>query len=128
MPLVKIHLRKGRGEEYLRLVSEAIHEAFVTAAGAPADSRIQIFNQLEPHELVAHPSYGGADRSAELIIVEATLNAGRTVEVKRELYRRMARNLERAVNLRPDDLIVSLVEVPRENWSFGLGRATYAPE
>lgn len=128
MPLVKIHLRKGKGEEYLRLVSEAIHEALVTAVSAPADGKIQIFNQLEPHELIAHPSYSGVDRTDALIIVEVTLNAGRTVEVKRNLYRRIARNLERAVSLRPDDLVVSLVEVSREDWSFGKGLATYAED
>lgn len=128
MPLVKIHLRRGKDEEYLRLVSEAVHEALVSAASAPADGRMQIFNQLEPHELVAHPSYGGADRSADLIVVEVTLNAGRTAEVKRDLYRQMARNLQRAVSLRPDDLVVSLVEVTKENWSFGKGLATYAEE
>jgi hypothetical protein len=38
----------------------------------------------------------------------------------------MIRNLERAVELRPDDLLVSLVEVTKENWSFGRGIATYA--
>jgi phenylpyruvate tautomerase PptA (4-oxalocrotonate tautomerase family) len=128
MPLVKIHLRKGKSDEYLRLVSEAVHEALVAAASAPADGRMQIFNQLEPNELVAHPSYGGADRTADLIVVEVTLNAGRTVEVKRSLYRQMARNLERAVSLRPDDLVVSLTEVSKDDWSFGKGLATYAQE
>lgn len=128
MPLVKIYLRKGRSEEYLRLVGEAIHEALVSEASAPADGKMQIVHQLEPHELVAHPSYGGADRSSELIVVEVTLNAGRTVEVKRSLYRQMARNLERAVSLRSDDLVVSLVEVSKDDWSFGKGLATYSRE
>lgn len=128
MPLVKIHLRKGKGEEYLRLVGDAIHEALVSAAGAPPDSKLQIFDQLEAGEFAAHPSYAGSDRTSDLIVVEITMNAGRTVEIKRDLYRRMARNLERAVSLRPDDLVVSLVEVPRENWSFGKGLATYAGE
>ena len=128
MPLVKIHLRKGKGEEYARLVSEAIHEALVVEAGVPPDDKFHIIRQLEPAELIAHPSYGGVNRSADLVVVEVTLNAGRSVEIKRNIYRRMARNLERAVELRPDDLLVSLVEVTKENWSFGRGIATYAAE
>ena len=128
MPLVKIHLRKGKGDEYLRLVGEAIHDALVTEAGVPQDGKFQIVHQLEQAELVAHPSYGGADRSADLIVVEITLKTGRSVEIKRNLYRRMARNLERTVELRTDDLLVSLVEVPGENWSFGRGVATYAED
>jgi len=126
MPLVKIHLRKGKGEEYVRLVSEAIHDALVTEASVPPDDKFHIVHQTEPAELIAHPSYGEVNRSADLIVVEITLNAGRDVEVKRNIYRRMARNLGRAVGLRPDDLLVSLVEVTRENWSFGGGVATYA--
>ncbi|MGK2859392.1 MAG: tautomerase family protein [Thermoanaerobaculia bacterium] len=128
MPLVKIHLRKGKGEEYVRLVSEAIHEALVVEASIPPDDKFHIVHQTEPAELIAHPSYGDVNRTADLIVVEITLNAGRTVEIKRKIYRRLARNLERAVQLRPDDLLVSLVEVTKENWSFGRGIATYAAE
>lgn len=128
MPLVKIHLRKGKSEEYLRLVSEAIHDALVTEAGVPPDDKFHIVHQAEAAELIAHPSYAEVNRSADLIVVEITLNAGRTVEIKRNLYRKMLRNLDRAIQLRPDDLLVSLVEVSSENWSFGRGLATYAIE
>ena len=128
MPLVKIHLRRGKGEEYARLVSEAIHDALVTEASVPPDDRFHLIHQIEPADLIAHPSYGGVNRTADLIVVEITLNVGRSVEIKRNIYRRMARNLERAVELRPDDLLVSLVEVTMENWSFGRGVATYAAE
>ncbi|MCM2316311.1 MAG: tautomerase family protein [Thermoanaerobaculia bacterium] len=128
MPLVKIHLRKGKSEEYVRLVSEAIHEALVTEASIPPDDKFHVVHQTEPAELIANPSYAEVNRSADLIVVEITLNAGRTVEIKRNIYRRMSRNLERAIQLRPDDLLVSLVEVTKENWSFGRGIATYAAE
>ena len=128
MPLVKIHLRKGKREEYIRLVSEAIHDALVIEASVPPEDKFHLVHQLEPADMIAHPSYGEVNRTADLIVVEITLNAGRSVETKRNIYRRMARNLERAVELRPDDLLVSLVEVTKENWSFGRGLATYALE
>jgi 4-oxalocrotonate tautomerase len=60
-----------------------------------------------------------------VVIVEITLNAGRTVEIKKNLYADMAARLER-LGVRPDDLLISLIEVTKENWSFGGGRATYA--
>lgn len=126
MPLVKIYLRKGKPPEYLRLVSDAIHSALVTEAGVPEDDKFHVVQELESEHLVAHPSYGGAERSDDVLIVEITLNRGRSLEVKKALYRRMCRNLERDVELRPDDLLVSLVETEPENWSFGKGRATYA--
>jgi phenylpyruvate tautomerase PptA (4-oxalocrotonate tautomerase family) len=126
MPFVKVYLRRGKSPEYLRSASDAIHEALVATANVPADDRFQVFHQLEDDALVAHPSYGGVSRTADLIIVEITLNAGRSVEVKKALYAGLAECLQAAVALRPDDLLVSLVEVTKENWSFGGGRATYA--
>jgi len=126
MPFVKVYLRRGKSPESLRAVSDAIHDALVSQANVPADDRFQVIHQLDDHELVAHPTYGGVSRTRDLVIVEITLNAGRTVEVKKALYADMAARLEQAAGLKPDDLMVSLVEVTKENWSFGGGRATYA--
>jgi len=126
MPFVKVYLRRGKSPEYLRSVGDAVHEALVATANVPQDDRFQVIQQLEPDLLIAHPSYGGVNRSADLVIVEITLNAGRTVDVKKALYADIAARLQQTTDVRPDDLLVSLVEVTKENWSFGGGRATYA--
>lgn len=126
MPLVRITLRRGRTPEFLRDASNAIHDALVATANVPADDRFHIMEEVEHDHLVAHPSYGGVERSEGLIVVQITLNAGRTVEVKRALYAEIAKRLQESVDVRPDDVLVSLVEVTKENWSFGGGRATYA--
>ncbi len=126
MPFVKIYLRKGKSDDYLRLVSDAIHEALVTEASVPPDDKFHVVHQLDAGEMFAHPSYGGVTRSSDLVVIEITLNLGRPVEVKKAIYRKIARNLQRAVDLRSDDVLVSLVEVTNENWSFGKGLATYA--
>jgi 4-oxalocrotonate tautomerase len=125
MPFVQIYLRKGKNPEYVREVSNAIHEALVAEANVPADDRFQVIHQLEPHEMVAHPSYGGVSRSENLVIVQITLNAGRTLEIKKALYADMVRRLGRGADVRPDDVLISMVEVTKENWSFGNGLATY---
>jgi phenylpyruvate tautomerase PptA (4-oxalocrotonate tautomerase family) len=125
MPLVRITLRKGKSPEFLRDAGNAIHQALVAEANVPPDDRFQVFDEVET--LIAHPSYGGADRSeGGLIVVEITLNAGRSVEMKRALYAGIARQLLEAVDVRPDDVLISLVEVTKEDWSFGKGIATYA--
>ena len=126
MPLVEIFLRKGKSPEYIRSVADSVHEALVANANVPPDDRFQIVHQMDDTAVIAHPSYGGVTRSAGLIIVKITLNAGRTVDIKKNLYGDMAKRLERSADVRPDDLMVCLVEVTKENWSFGGGRATYA--
>ena len=126
MPLVRVTLRKGKSPEFLREAGNAIHEALVAQANVPADDRFQIFDEVEADRLIAHPSYGGVERSEGLMIIEITLNSGRTVEIKRNLYADIVARLGRAVDVRPDDVLISLVEVTKENWSFGKGIATYA--
>ena len=125
MPLVKIYVRNNRTAEELRAIGDGVHDALVAQANVPADDRFQILNRLDPNQIVAHPSYGGVTRSEDIVIVEITLNAGRSVEIKKKLYADIAARLE-SVGVRPDDVLISLIEVTKENWSFGGGRATYA--
>jgi phenylpyruvate tautomerase PptA (4-oxalocrotonate tautomerase family) len=60
------------------------------------------------------------------VIVQLTLNEGRTVDQKRAFYNAVATGLHQRLNLRPQDVFISLVEVKKENWSFGNGEAQYA--
>lgn len=123
---MKIYLRKGKSPEYLAALSDSVHQALVSQANVPADDRFHVIQELDANGIVAHPTYGGVNRSDDLVIIEITLNAGRTVEVKKNLYADIAVRLDQAIDLRPDDVLVSLIEVTKENWSFGGGRATYA--
>ena len=125
MPLVRVTLRKGKSPEFIRDAGDAIHQALVAQANVPEDDRFQVFDEVAPENLIAHPSYGGVDRSDGLMIIEITLNAGRTLEIKRALYADIVKRLGEAVDVRPDDVLINLVEVTKENWSFGKGIATY---
>jgi 4-oxalocrotonate tautomerase len=57
---------------------------------------------------------------------QVTLNAGRTVDQKRAFYKAIADGLHERLSLRREDVFISLVEVSKENWSFGNGEAQYA--
>jgi len=127
MPLVRISLAKGKPEGYRRKVGDAVHRALVEAVGVPPLDRFQILTEHEPGDLVYDSNYLGVARSSDLVIVQITLSAGRSLEQKRALYRRIAANLAAAVGLRPQDAWINLVEVAKENWSFGNGVASYAP-
>jgi 4-oxalocrotonate tautomerase len=56
-------------------------------------------------------------------VVRVTLNEGRDADMKRSFYRTLADGLCERVGLCLEDLVVNLVEVKRENWSFGRGEA-----
>lgn len=127
MPLVRITLGAGRKEEERRRISDAVHQALVATASVPADDRFQVVQEVPAAGLIWDPAYLGQKRSAQVVFVEITLNTGRTVEVKKALYAAIAAGLATAAGVRPDDVLVSLVEVPRENWSFGGGVMSYPP-
>jgi phenylpyruvate tautomerase PptA (4-oxalocrotonate tautomerase family) len=127
MPLVRISLVKGKPETYRRKVGDAIHRALVEAVGVPPLDRFQLLTEHEPGDIVYDSNYLGIARTSDLVIVQITLSAGRSLEQKRALYRRIAANLASAVGLRKEDAWINLVEVAKENWSFGNGEASYAP-
>jgi 4-oxalocrotonate tautomerase len=125
MPLVRITLRKGRPAEFLAAAANAIHQALVTQANVPADDLFQVIDEVPHANLIANRTYAGADRSDDVLFIEITLNAGRTVDVKRALYADIAKRLADH-GVRGDDVLINLVEVQKVDWSFANGIATYA--
>ena len=125
MPLVKLWMRRGKSPEFLHTAADCVHDALVSQANVPADDRFQILQQLDSDALIAHPTYAGVNRSDDLIVIEITLNQGRTLEIKKSLYADIVARLGRELDVRPDDVLISLIEVTKENWSFGNGLATY---
>jgi len=126
MPLVRISLLKGKSPELRRKIGDAIHRAMVEAIDVPQHDRFQLLTEYEPGDLIYDSEYLGIARTNEIVIVQITLNAGRTLAQKRALFRRIAGHLA-ALGLRREDTLVNLVEVAKENWSFGNGVASYAP-
>lgn len=125
MPLVRIALREGTTPEYRRAVGDSIHRALVEAIGIPEKDHFQVITEHTPHDLVYDPQYLGIERSDKVIFVQITLSAGRKPGEKKRLFKRMSELLAISPGLRPEDLLVNLVEVAWENWSFGHGEAQY---
>jgi phenylpyruvate tautomerase PptA (4-oxalocrotonate tautomerase family) len=126
MPLVRVSIREGVSAEYRAAVGEAIHRAMIDTINVPADDRFQIFCEHRPGGLVFDAGYLGIPRSEGFLAIQITLNLGRTLDQKRALYAKIAANLAKNPGIRPEDVMVNLVEVPKENWSFGKGEASYA--
>lgn len=126
MPLVRIDMREGKSDEYRRAVGDAVHRAMVEAINVPPLDRFQVIGQHGAGGLIYDPSYLDISRSDDVIFIQITLNAGRTVEQKKALYARIAALLGENPGVRAQDIMINLVEVPRENWSFGNGEAQYA--
>ena len=126
MPLVRISLVEGKSAEYRRKVGDVVHQAMVEAINCPPQDRFQLITEHTKDNFLCAPEYLGISHTDDLIIVQITLNEGRTVELKKALYKAIAEGLNKSVGVKPQDVFVSLVEVKKENWSFGNGIAQYA--
>ncbi len=127
MPLVRIILAQGQPAEHRRAIADGVHQALVETANVPADDRFQVVQEVPPVDLIWDRGYLGRRRTEALVFIQIVLNLGRTVEVKKALYARIAEKLAASPGLRKDDVLINLIEVPRENWSFGGGVMSYPP-
>jgi phenylpyruvate tautomerase PptA (4-oxalocrotonate tautomerase family) len=125
MPLVRIDLIEGRGEEDIAAIGEAVQRALVETLGVPERDRFQVITEHARGRLVYDSSYLGVPRTDDFVLVQVTLSRGRTTEQKQAFYARLAELLARNARMRPEDLAVSIVESTREDWSFGNGVAQY---
>ena len=127
MPLVRISLIEGRSAEYRKKIGDVVHQAMVEAINCPAQDRFQLITEHTKENFLCAPEYLGIPHTDDLMVIQITLNEGRTVELKKALYQAIASGLNVAVSVNIQDVFISLVEVKKENWSFGNGVAQYVP-
>jgi phenylpyruvate tautomerase PptA (4-oxalocrotonate tautomerase family) len=126
MPLVRISLMKGKPEEFGQKVGEIVYQAMVDTINVPVKDHFQIITDHDSNTLIYDPTYLDIQRTHGIIVIQITLNEGRTVELKKLLYQIIAERLHRELDVRREDVFINLVEVKKENWSFGNGIAQYA--
>jgi 4-oxalocrotonate tautomerase len=125
MPIVRIDLLKGTEAAYRQEIGRVVYEALVSV-GVPANDRFQVIAEHEPAGFRFDADYLGIHRTEHLVIIQITWNEGRHIDQKQALYKAIADGLHAAVGLRREDVFINLVEVKKENWSFGNGVAQYA--
>ena len=126
MPLVSISFLKGKPESFGKKVGEVVYRTMVDTINVPADDNFQVITEHAGDSLIYDPGYLNIARGDGVIFIQITLNEGRTVELKRSFYRTLAERLHDELGIRIEDVFINLVEVKKENWSFGNGIAQYA--
>ena len=126
MPFVRIDLPRGKSLEYRRTLGDVVYEAMLQTINVPANDRFQVITEHPPEELSIDRTYLGIERTAECVLIQVFLNEGRTTELKKAFYKAIADGLHQRLGLRKQDVFITLVEVKKENWSFGNGEAQYA--
>jgi phenylpyruvate tautomerase PptA (4-oxalocrotonate tautomerase family) len=126
MPLTRIALRAGKPAAYRTALTEGIQRALIETFNVPEDDIFMLISEHEAENMIYDRRYLGIERSDDLVLIQLTVSNTRTLEQKKALFARIADYLAREPGVRREDVFISLVEVAKENWSFGNGLAQYA--
>jgi len=126
MPFTQISLRKGKPVPYRRALMEAVYLAMRDTIGIPEDDRFATITEFDEGNFNNSGNYMGINRTDDTVLIQITLNKGRTIELKKALYQKIAERLAADPGVAPEDVVISLVEVAKEDWSLGHGEAQYA--
>jgi phenylpyruvate tautomerase PptA (4-oxalocrotonate tautomerase family) len=126
MPLVRIDLARGKTPEFRKTLGEIVYRAMRETISVPENDKFQVITEHPPEDLNIADNYLGNTYSKDIVIIQITMNAGRTVEMKKAFFKRIADDIHAQLKLRKDDVVINLVECVKENWSFGGGIAQYA--
>jgi len=125
MPLVRISLRRGKSAQHIAAIRNSIYRAMIESFSVPQNDRFILVHQHDAEEFDYDANYLDIARSDDLVIIQIACNNTRTVEQKQAFYRRTAELLGKEPGLRPEDVLINLLETGKENWSFGNGVAQY---
>src|SRR5262249_12557250 len=119
MPLAKIHVVEGRYDEArIAKVSGALR--------VPPEDFYQLIFELPKNRFLHTPSFVGMHYSDDLIILDSVSTKGRPKETRLALLKDINTRVAAAAGVSPDDMMITLYEVPGENISFGQGEAQRA--
>jgi 4-oxalocrotonate tautomerase len=126
MPLVRISLRQGKPATYRNAIADGVYTALRETFNVPEEDRFITITEHGQDDFLFSRTYMGIERSDDLVILQITVSNTRSVEQKKALFANIAERLSHDPGLRRQDVFINLVEVVKEDWSFGNGIAQYA--
>ena len=121
MPFARIDLIQGKTPEYRAAVADIVYRGIVDVLKAPDGDRFVVVGEHQPDNLIYDPDFLGFSRSPDFILIQVTSTVGNNKESKLAFFRYIADQLKSKLSIRPDDVMINLVFVDREDWSFGNG-------
>ncbi|MBE1489610.1 tautomerase family protein [Plantactinospora soyae] len=122
MPITRIAIREGKPETYKKTLLSQIYEAMRETVKIKDGDRFMAITEHSDNAF-AYGDFLGIQRSADLVQIQIFWTPGKPTEAKMAMYRAIVERLGRDPGVRPEDVLISVVEAGAENWSFGNGEA-----
>src|SRR5687768_15359481 len=111
MAQIKIYGLKEQLNPIKSQLSDVIHSCIVDALSFPKDKRAHRFFPLEREDF-----YYPEGRTPRYTIIEISMFEGRSIEVKKQLIYLLFERIQQSLNIRPEDVEVTISETPKHNW------------
>lgn len=121
MPLVRITLSENYTEEECNQISQAIHLALIEDFNIPTDDYFHIVERVKPSQLFFPNQYLGVKHDQGILFLQIIAAIGRSKEQKEKLYKNIVLKISESTKINPQNIIITLLENSKENWSFGNG-------
>ena len=119
MAIVRVDFSSQQPVGFADALARCINTTMQSVLGVPP-SENYVVCQGHPAGSVLHaPGNCPPERLDQLVFIQITLNQGRSVELKTEFYRKLTQALVATDFVKAENVFINLVEVARENWSFG---------
>jgi 4-oxalocrotonate tautomerase len=118
MPIVHISLRAGKSEAYRQAIFDGLYRAMREALNVPEGDQFMTITEHDNANFRYGNAYGVV-RSSDVVYIQITVFNTRTREEKKLLFRRIAEFLGDNPGIRPEDVFVTVLDAPKENWSVG---------
>lgn len=122
MPFARIDLLQGKPADYRSTLADIVYRGIVDVLKAPDGDRFVVIGEHSAENLIFDPKFLGFDRSPDFILIQVTSTVGNDPDSKLAFFRFVADELKAKLDVRPDDVMINLVFVKREDWSFGDGQ------
>lgn len=124
MPFARIDMIQGKTAAFRQEVGDIVYQAMHDVLKAPKDDRFQVIAEHASENFIYDPDFLGIHRTQDCIFIQLTLVRGRTIEQKRGFYKQVVDQLHDRLGVRREDVVIGLVPVDRDDWSFGNGEAS----
>lgn len=113
MAQIKIYAEREHLSRHRAALSDAVHQAAMTALGLPEDKRFHRFIALDPEDFVRP-----ADRGPGYTVIEVSMFEGRSGDAKRALLRALMDGVPAVTGVAVDDVEITITETPQANWGI----------
>jgi 4-oxalocrotonate tautomerase len=124
MPVTRIAIREGKTPEYKQALMDEIYEAMRETVAIKDGDRFMAVTEHGDHEF-AYGRFLGIDRTDDLVQIQVFWARGKTADAKLAMYKRIVERLAARPGVRPENVLISVLETAAENWSFGNGETQF---